>query len=127
MRARLQLRQHDAATDETRDKYHASYKSEDAQIMMEAMDGISRAGALCTVVHNAQSSDWFQTWKPKCLAARGVIVIYSENYRSNFTMALQKEAEVTLLSPAFLHLPPNACLSVHTYILRLSLGDRLNV
>jgi len=92
----FKLRQHDAATDETRDKYHASYKSQDAQVMMEAMDGISRAGALCTVVHNAQSSDWFQTWKPKCLAARGVIVIYSENYRSNFTMALQKEAEVIL-------------------------------
>jgi hypothetical protein len=65
--------------------------------MLEVSDAVARGGGFFTVVHNAQNSEtWFETWKAKCEAATGVIVIFSKEYRSNFTPALQLEAGVIL-------------------------------
>ena len=64
--------------------------------MLGVTNAISKAGGECTVVHDAQKSNWFQTWKPKCLAAKGAVVIFSDAYRGCFSNALQQEAGVIL-------------------------------
>jgi hypothetical protein len=65
--------------------------------MLEVSNAVARAGGLFTVVHDAQNSaTWFDTWKAKCEAAAGVIVIFSEHYRNDFTRALQQEAGAIL-------------------------------
>ena len=77
--------------------WHGSYKSQDAQLMLEVSNAVARAQALFTVVHDAQNSaTWFTTWKAKCEDATGVVVIFSAAYRKNFTQALQMEAGVVL-------------------------------
>ena len=77
--------------------WHGSYKSQDAQLMLEVSNAVARAQALFTVVHDAQNSaTWFPTWKAKCEDATGVIVTFSAAYRENFTQALQMEAGVIL-------------------------------
>ena len=76
-------------------KWHASFKSEDAMLMLAVADAVARAGGLFTVVHTAQrSATWFETWKAKCIQAKGVIVLFTDAYRAQFSEALQKEAGV---------------------------------
>ena len=78
-------------------KWHASFKSENAQLMLEVANAVNRAGREFTVVHDAQrSATWFETWKAKCMEAHGVIVCFTDAYRANFTDALKMEAGVIL-------------------------------
>jgi hypothetical protein len=77
--------------------WHASFKSEDAMLMLGVNDAVTRAGGLFTVVHDAQrSATWFETWKAKCLMAKGVVICFTAAYCANFTPALMQEAGVIL-------------------------------
>ena len=65
-------------------------------ILAQTQHHIKEAGADCTVVHNAQTSGWFEEWSRKCRNADSAVVIFSQAYRDNFTTALQKEAALIL-------------------------------
>ena len=77
------------------EKWHASFKSEDAMLILGVSNAVARAGGIFTVVHNAQrSATWLPTWTAKCIQAMGVIVGFTDAYRANFTDALKLEAAV---------------------------------
>ena len=77
--------------------WHASFKSEDAMLILAVSDAVARAGGIFTVVHDAQrSATWLKTWTAKCIQAKGVIVGFTDAYRANFTDALKQEASVIL-------------------------------
>jgi len=79
-----------------RDTYHASYALEDTPIMLKVADAIAKAGQICTVSPTAPGCKQFETWKLKCMAAKGVVIIFSDHYRAHFTKPLQQEAGVLL-------------------------------
>ena len=63
----------------------------------QVVSEVQRAGAMCTLNHNAQGSgSWFTTWKTKLWQASGAIVFYSDKYRDRFTEALRWEAGAIL-------------------------------
>ena len=77
--------------------WHASFRSKDSMHMLEVANAIVKAGGEPTVVHVAQrSATWLQTWMEKAEESDGVVIIYSDNYREEFTEALQQEAAVIL-------------------------------
>ena len=81
----------------TAGKWHGSFKSDDAMLMLAVTSAVQKAGGECTVVHDAQrNATWGPTWTAKCIKAIGVIVLYTDAYRANFTEALKLEAAVIL-------------------------------
>jgi len=60
------------------------------------MDAVSKAGCAFTVSHEGQSSEWFEIWSTKLHEADICVIIFSEEYRHNFTSALLMEADAIL-------------------------------
>ena len=79
-----------------RDIYHASYAPEDISIMLKVAEAIAKAGQICTVTPTAPGCKQFNTWRLECMAAKGVVIIFSDHYRAHFTKPLQQEAGVLL-------------------------------
>ena len=78
-------------------KVHASFSGqESAPLFGQVQNMVGRAGCEFTALHIAQTADWFEIWSEKARAAKYIIVFFSDIYRSRFTAALKREAQLVI-------------------------------
>ena len=67
-----------------RDKVHASFSSGSAMTMLQLSDMVAKAGFDFTVVHIAQTEQWFEVWAFKAESAMYIVVVFDRHYKVKF-------------------------------------------
>lgn len=72
-------------------------KSQDGGMLaVQIMEEVDAAGGKFSIVHFQTGESWFSEWKRKLDNAQGAIVLFTNNYRNNFSEALKKEGGAIL-------------------------------
>ena len=76
-------------------RVHASFSSRiPATLLSQVQTSVQRANCCWTATHTAQNEDWFAVWSASARLASCVIVMFTIEYKTRFTPALKKEAEL---------------------------------